>query len=185
MRALCGITESQLVRTAASTCTRYGLKSTPAGSLISCRLLRAGPGEGAVRAGESCDVIHVADHDSTGRRGRAENWRERTASAACRRWYWRSAAVLRSGSNSGEVRRRLLLPAQTPAWVFRRAEARPAAGFRAKPAAAVEPGRRRSWEVRWARGSQEREPELVEARENAELAEPARAARRCGHPGRA
>src|ERR1700726_4115941 len=48
MRALCGITESQLVRTAASTCTRYGLKSTPAGSLRSCRLLRAGPGEGAL-----------------------------------------------------------------------------------------------------------------------------------------
>ena len=47
MRALSGITESQLVRTAASTCTRYGLKSTPAGSLKSCRLLRAGPGDGA------------------------------------------------------------------------------------------------------------------------------------------
>ncbi len=70
MRALCGITESQLMRTAASTCTRYGLKSTPAGSLRSCRLLRAGPGEGAIRAGESWGVIHVADHDSTGRRGR-------------------------------------------------------------------------------------------------------------------
>src|SRR3954470_14729020 len=56
MRALCGITESQLTRTAASTCTRYGLKSTPAGSLKSCRLLRAGPGDGAlgfVRVGAS------------------------------------------------------------------------------------------------------------------------------------
>src|SRR6185312_13508032 len=52
-RALCGIITNQFFRTAASTRIRYGLKSTPLGSLSNSRPLRFTPGAGLVPCRDS------------------------------------------------------------------------------------------------------------------------------------